>query len=51
MGPKIWRSFIDLACPKDCLEVDSDWRSAETDSGINDFKKLYSFNMAINEKI
>jgi len=37
-----------LIC-KDCFEVDTDWSSAETNSGINDLKMSYYFNIGIKE--
>ncbi len=36
--------------PKNCFELDTDWKREANKSGINDLKRLYSFNMSIKEK-
>jgi len=48
-GPTLIQHLKSLI-PKDCIEMDTDWSSAKSDSGINDLKKFYFFNMAMREK-
>jgi len=48
-GKKSLIRHIKSLIPKDCFELDSDWRKEANESGINDLKKSYSFNMSIKE--